>query len=130
MEAGPAAASAPDPERETLLTLVTALGPALLGWIVCAQFASVALNWTFYFVLGILVATRAAAVQHSTNRVPLTHEGLLNEHRGIRLDSGCAGAQAARDLGGDRAPITGPTCCPPLSTTCSLRIIRRRRRSS
>ncbi len=61
---------APDPERETLLTLVTALGPALLGWIVCAQFASVALNWTFYFILGILVATRAAAVQHSINRAP------------------------------------------------------------
>jgi O-antigen ligase len=61
---------APDPERETLLTLVTALGPALLGWIVCAQFASVALNWTFYFVLGILVATRAAAVQYSTDRAP------------------------------------------------------------
>ena len=33
--------------------MVTALGPALLGWIVCAQFASVALSWTFYFVLGI-----------------------------------------------------------------------------
>jgi putative inorganic carbon (hco3(-)) transporter len=60
----------PDPERENLLTLITALGPALLGWIVCAQFASVALNWTFYFVLGILVATRAAAVRFSTERAP------------------------------------------------------------
>jgi putative inorganic carbon (hco3(-)) transporter len=60
----------PDPERETLLTLITALGPALLGWIVCAQFASVALNWTFYFVLGILVTTRAAAVQYSTHGAP------------------------------------------------------------
>jgi hypothetical protein len=28
----------------------------------------VALNWTFYFVLGILVATRAAAVRFSTER--------------------------------------------------------------
>jgi O-antigen ligase len=60
----------PDPQRETLLTLVTALGPALLGWVVCAQFASVALNWTFYFVLGILVATRAAAMRFSTERAP------------------------------------------------------------
>ena len=60
----------PDPERETLLTLVTALGPALLGWIVCAQFASVALNWTFYLVLGILVATRAVAVRFSSERAP------------------------------------------------------------
>jgi putative inorganic carbon (hco3(-)) transporter len=61
---------APDPQEETLLTLVTALGPAFLGWIVCAQFASVALNWTFYFVLGIVVATRAVAVQYSTDRAP------------------------------------------------------------
>jgi hypothetical protein len=61
---------APDPQEETLLTLVTALGPAFLGWIVCAQFASVALNWTFYFVLGILVATRAAAVRFGTERAP------------------------------------------------------------
>jgi O-antigen ligase len=60
----------PDPQRETLLTLVTAIGPAFVGWIVCAQFASVALNWTFYFVLGIVVATRAVAVQYSANRAP------------------------------------------------------------
>jgi len=61
---------APDPEWDTLLTLVTALGPALLGWIVCAQFASVALNWTFYFVLGIVVATREACLRFSTARAP------------------------------------------------------------
>jgi O-antigen ligase len=59
-----------DPEWETLLTLVTALGPALLGWIVCAQFASVALNWTFYFVLGIVVATREACLRFNTARAP------------------------------------------------------------
>jgi O-antigen ligase len=47
-----------DPSRETLLTIATALGPALIGWFVCAQFASVALNWTFYFLLGIAVAAR------------------------------------------------------------------------
>jgi O-antigen ligase len=55
----------PDSERDTLLTLMTALGPALLGWIVCAQFASVALNWTFYLVLGIIVATREVVVRSS-----------------------------------------------------------------
>jgi len=46
------------PARAKLVTIMTALGPGLLGWFVCAQFASVALNWTFYFVLGIIVATR------------------------------------------------------------------------
>jgi O-antigen ligase len=51
-----------DPTRDTLLTLATGLGPALIGWFVCAQFASVALNWTFYFVLGIAVAARDIAL--------------------------------------------------------------------
>jgi len=51
-------APAPDAAAATLLTLTTALGPAVLGWVVCAQFASVALSWTLYFVLGIVVATR------------------------------------------------------------------------
>jgi O-antigen ligase len=52
-----------DRARETLLTIATALGPALVGWFVCAMFASVALNWTFYFVLGLAVATRDSALR-------------------------------------------------------------------
>jgi O-antigen ligase len=60
----------PDSERGTLLTLMTALGPALLGWIVCAQFASVALNWTFYLVLGIIVATREVVLRSSVAVAP------------------------------------------------------------
>jgi O-antigen ligase len=62
----------PDSEQETLSTLVTALGPALLGWIVCAQFASVALNWTFYLVLGIVLATRDVILRLRTVSAPLT----------------------------------------------------------
>ena len=49
---------------------MTALGPALLGWIVCAQFASVALNWTFYLVLGIIVATREVVLRSSVASAP------------------------------------------------------------
>jgi putative inorganic carbon (hco3(-)) transporter len=52
-----------DPAREMLLTIATALGPALIGWFVCAQFASVALNWTLYFLLGIAVAVRDIALR-------------------------------------------------------------------
>jgi O-antigen ligase len=54
--------AASNPEWELLATLATALGPALIGWIVCAQFASVALNWTFYFLLGVVVATREVVI--------------------------------------------------------------------
>jgi O-antigen ligase len=36
----------------------TALVPSLVGWFVCALFASVAYNWTFYYILGLCVVTR------------------------------------------------------------------------
>lgn len=42
---------------------VTALTPSLLGWFVCAQFASIAFSWTFYYILALAVATREIAVR-------------------------------------------------------------------
>ena len=36
----------------------SALVPSLVGWFVCAIFASVAYNWTFYYLLGLCVVTR------------------------------------------------------------------------
>jgi O-antigen ligase len=62
----------PDRERDTLLTVTTAIGPALLGWFVCAQFASVAFNWTFYFVLGVVVATREVVLRSDSASAPPT----------------------------------------------------------
>jgi O-antigen ligase len=35
----------------------------LAGWFVCAMFASVAYNWTFYYVLALLVAARELATR-------------------------------------------------------------------
>ena len=37
------------------------LTAGLAGWFVCALFASVAYNWTFYYVLALLVAGRELA---------------------------------------------------------------------
>ena len=34
---------------------------SIVGWIVCATFASVAYTWTFYYVFGIAMATRQIA---------------------------------------------------------------------
>ena len=61
----PRGESPPDPERESLILMSTALAPSIVGWIVCAQFASVALNWTLYYVLAIAVATREVALAHA-----------------------------------------------------------------
>jgi O-antigen ligase len=55
----------PDPTRESLMLMTAAVTPSLVGWFVCAQFASVALNWTLYYVLAIAVATREVAVAHA-----------------------------------------------------------------
>ena len=35
---------------------------ALVGWTVCAFFASVAFNWTFYYVLALIVSGREVTV--------------------------------------------------------------------
>ena len=34
----------------------------MVGWFVCAFFASVAFNWTFYYVLALCVAGREVAL--------------------------------------------------------------------
>jgi O-antigen ligase len=45
-------------ERETLELYVAAAGIALAGWFVCAQFASIAYSWTFYYVLALTIVPR------------------------------------------------------------------------
>jgi O-antigen ligase len=70
-------ASSVDPERKrqsaelrTLQLYGTASLAALAGWAVTAMFASVAYNWTFYYLLGFAAATRDAAkgVRTATRR--------------------------------------------------------------
>jgi O-antigen ligase len=57
----------PDPARESLVLMTTAAMPSLVGWFVAAQFASVAFNWTLYYVLAIAIATREVALTHSAS---------------------------------------------------------------
>jgi putative inorganic carbon (HCO3(-)) transporter len=45
-------------ERVFLQTHGAAMVAAMVGWFVCALFASVAFNWTFYYLLGLSVAAR------------------------------------------------------------------------
>jgi O-antigen ligase len=46
-------------DRVFLQTTGAALVACLTGWFVCALFASVAFNWTFYYLLGLAVTSRA-----------------------------------------------------------------------
>lgn len=45
-------------DRERLHAHAVALGAGLIGWFVCAMFASVAYAWTFYYLLALIVAAR------------------------------------------------------------------------
>jgi O-antigen ligase len=47
-----------DRERLFLQTHGAAMIAAMAGWFVCAIFASVAFNWTFYYVVGLAVTGR------------------------------------------------------------------------
>ena len=47
-----------DDERSFLQSHATAMVACLVGWFVCALFASVAFNWTFYILLGLSVTAR------------------------------------------------------------------------
>jgi O-antigen ligase len=48
-------------ERAYLQTHGAAMVACAMGWLVCAMFASVAFNWSFYYVLGLAVAGREVA---------------------------------------------------------------------
>jgi O-antigen ligase len=45
-------------ERQFLETHASAMVACMMGWFVCAQFASVAFNWTLYYLLGLSVCAR------------------------------------------------------------------------
>ena len=50
-------------ERTWLLWYTAATTAALAGWFVCALFASVAYNWTFYYLLALAIAPREVLLQ-------------------------------------------------------------------
>jgi O-antigen ligase len=62
IRAGPRPVASPDvgtPRAWAAVNLYsTAMTASLVGWLVCALFASVAYTWTFYYVFGISMAAR------------------------------------------------------------------------
>jgi putative inorganic carbon (HCO3(-)) transporter len=57
-----------DDDRRILEMNAKSMLAGLVGWTVCAFFASVAFNWTFYYVLALAVAGREIAVRQSARR--------------------------------------------------------------
>jgi O-antigen ligase len=62
-----------DEEREDSAVLsehIIGLSVGLIGWFVCALFASVAYNWTFYYLLALIVAARELVYDRFPSAVP------------------------------------------------------------
>jgi O-antigen ligase len=67
-------------ERVFLETTASAVFAGLVGWFVCALFASVAFNWTFYYIAGLAVCTREvvnARARAYAQAKALTGEGVV-----------------------------------------------------
>jgi O-antigen ligase len=45
-------------DRDTLYAHTVAMTTGLIGWFTCSMFGSVAFNWTFYYLLALIVAAR------------------------------------------------------------------------
>jgi hypothetical protein len=50
-----------DNDRRSLYAHTVAMTAGLAGWFASAMFASVAYNWTFYYLLALVVAARELA---------------------------------------------------------------------
>jgi O-antigen ligase len=59
-----------DEERFTLDMNAKSMLAAMVGWTVCSMFASVAFNWTFYYVFALAVAGREIVVARRTAAAP------------------------------------------------------------
>ncbi len=62
-------------DRRFILMHTRAILAGLVGWFVCAFFASVAFNWTFYYILALAVGGREFVLAHGVPRRAPAVEG-------------------------------------------------------
>jgi O-antigen ligase len=60
-------------DRRSLYAYTAAMTAGFVGWFTCSLFASVAYNWTFYYLLALIVATRELARVRLTAARALVH---------------------------------------------------------
>jgi hypothetical protein len=72
-------------ERAAIQMHVAAMWASLVGWFVCAQFASVGYYWTFYYMLALIVASRELTL----DRFAAAHKAVTRaqqpDSRGLRV---------------------------------------------
>ena len=80
-------------ERDWMRMHAVAMSASLVGWIVCAQFASVGYYWTFYYLFALIVAGR----ELTTDRIVAAHKATT-----ARPPAPLAGARAGMSLQASR----------------------------
>ena len=82
--------SASDPAVKWMKAHLSAMSAGIIGWFVCAQFASVAYNWTFYYLLALAAAPRQLLIVNGFDVRPVRAR---NPQRvGTPAQAGIAGA--------------------------------------
>jgi O-antigen ligase len=83
-------------DRRAVYSHTVAMTAGLIGWFVCAMFASVAYNWTFYYLLALIVAAReltrerlaaGTAIEHAHARPDASSAAIFSPRivRGLAL---------------------------------------------
>jgi O-antigen ligase len=68
----------PDEDRRLMRTHTVAMTAGFFGWLVCSIFASVAYNWTFYYLLALIIASREMVLARMRAARALTAGGGKN----------------------------------------------------
>jgi len=87
-----AGAAMSDTERREMQMASVALTAGLAGWFVCSLFASVAYNWTFYYLLALVVSARELIRARLDSVLRLAAAGGPDPSSGVRTSDSIAGA--------------------------------------
>ena len=73
------AARLPADEQEFLAAHAAAMSAALMGWLVCSMFASVAYHWTLYYLMALAISPR----EYLVGRLAATHQARRREAQAV-----------------------------------------------
>lgn len=75
--------SASDPAVRWMRAHLSAMSAGIIGWFICAQFASVAYNWTFYYLLALAAAPRQLLILNGFDVAEATARRATARLRGV-----------------------------------------------
>jgi O-antigen ligase len=83
-----------DEDRTVMRSHTVAMTAGFFGWLVCSMFASVAYNWTFYYLLALIIASREMVLARLRAGRALTDGGKNISVPATRVSRGAAASVA------------------------------------